>query len=220
MSETSPSEATGSKLESMEPTSDFAKDTNCELPTISVTSVSENSSSSSKSSTNKKAVTTDYTDQALHEMPKIKNGVQHLLTIALAKLHLQNQNGDKTLVMNKDIAKCIGMLLINKINTFTLPNIQEWVRMNPRTNERTKEERMEDLSKYGCIHSLQLLARSRKKNATEFFGKNYFVWTNVWANIRDSIFEDESENPTLDRNLLKFALTLFGKSLSAKGMYE
>lgn len=150
-------------------------------------------------------------------MPKIKNGVQHLLSIVLAKLHVQNQNGDKSLSMNKDLAKHIGVLLINKINSFPLPSIQEWVRTNPRTGERTKEQRMEDLSKYGCIHSLQLLAKSRKKSACEFFGRNYFTWTNVWANIRDSIFEDESENPTLDRSLLKFALTMFGKSLSATG---
>lgn len=172
---------------------------------------------SSSSSPQKKAVTTDYTDEALHDMPKIKSGIQHLLTIALAKIHVQNQNGDKSLSMNKDMAKHIGVVLLNKINAFQLPPIQEWVRTNPRTGERTREQRMEDLSKYGCIHSLQVLAKSRRKSVCEFFGRNFFTWTNIWATIRDSIYEDESANPTMDRNVLKYSLTMFGKSLSATG---
>jgi len=198
-------------------------------PSSSATAVASNTEHSTSSNNNsnqqkqqqqkKSGLTTDYTDEALHDMPKIKSGIQHLLTIVLAKIHVQNQNGDKSLSMNKDVAKQIGVLIINKINTYQLPNIQDWVRMNPRTDERTKEQRMEDLSKYGCIHSLHILARSRKKSICEFFGRNYFTWTNVWVNIRDSIFEDEAENSTVDLNLLKFSLNMFGKSLSATGTY-
>ena len=196
--------------------------------TASTSSTTENSSSNNSNSISsspnqnpqkKKALTADYTDEALHDMPKIKNGVQHLLTIVLAKVHVQNQNGDNSISMNKDMAKHVGVLIINKINTYPLPSIQDWVRMNPRTEERTKEQRMEDLSKYGCIHTLHSLARSKKKSVCEFFGRNYFTWTNVWVHIRDSIFEDEAEKPTMDVNVLKFSLSMFGKSLSATGMY-
>ena len=185
-----------------------------------ITSSNNNSNQQKQQQQQKKSgLTTDYTDDALHDMPKIKSGIQHLLTIVLAKIHVQNQNGDKSLSMNKDVAKQIGVLIINKINTYQLPNIQDWVRMNPRTDERTKEQRMEDLSKYGCIHSLHILARSRKKSICEFFGRNYFTWTNVWVNIRDSIFEDEAGNSTVDLNLLKFSLNMFGRSLSATGTH-
>lgn len=158
------------------------------------------------------------------EEPKIEIALKNFMSILLAQSATSHSHRDEfgdPVHITPDTALRSIRVLLKKINSWVLLDVVQWGVEHPQADGETAMARLDSLTRYKVLASLHGLALQKGGKTAKLFGAKFFLWTQVWPALRDSLLSElypagegsAAESP--DEQCLRFILKQFEQSLSS-----
>jgi hypothetical protein len=157
-------------------------------------------------------ILSSYSRQLMEEQPKIGVAAKNLIAMVLGRSmtdpssHLQFANDAH---FTPDIALVCGRALLQAIQAFEPEDPMSWSVSHPQPEEQSGEDRLNDVIRYRCLHTLRSHAKAKNGKVSALFGRSFLVWSKSWSSIKSSITRPD----TVPEDLFEYFISMFERSI-------
>jgi hypothetical protein len=157
-------------------------------------------------------ILSSFSRHLMDEQPKIGAAAKNLIAMVLGRSMTDPSN--RMLFANDvhftpDIALVCGRALLQAIQAFEPEDPMSWSVTHPQPEQQSGEDRLNDVIRYRCLHTLRSHVKAKNGKVSTLFGRSFLVWSKSWPSIRSSIARPES----VPEDLFEYFLSMFERSI-------
>lgn len=106
-------------------------------------------------------------------------------------------------------------VLLNSLQETNLPGVSEFLASHPQGSEELGMQYLDKILNYKGIYFLRQKIIQEKQKVSKYFGKSYFLFTDVWSVLKEQVHQRAKTIPdlTLTSEEIDYLLAIYEKSI-------